>query len=156
MRVPGYAKDDEVVGFFRAEKYLTFERGRSVEAMMIRLDHVGVPVRNAAVAAAFLAEILGLAPATPEGPEGEMAGLAIGESGVLLFCPAERVAGQHIAFRVDATTFAGVVDRLRARGVAFGNHPEDLSNGQTADPHGGGQGRVYFLDPHGHLFEVVA
>ena len=123
---------------------------------MITLDHVGVPVRNTAAAASFLAEILGLAPATPEGPEGEMACLAIGESGVLLFCPAESVAGQHIAFRVDPITFAGVVNRLRAKGVAFGNDPEDLTNGQTTDPHGGGQGRVYFLDPDGHLFEVVA
>jgi catechol 2,3-dioxygenase-like lactoylglutathione lyase family enzyme len=127
-----------------------------VEAMMIALDHVGVPVRNTAASASFLAEILGLAPATPAGPEGEMSCLAIGESGTLLFCPAESVAGQHIAFRVDPTTFGEVVNRLRARGVAFGNDPEDSTNGQTTDPHGGGQGRVYFLDPDRHLFEVVA
>lgn len=123
---------------------------------MITLDHVGVPVRNPAAAASFLAEILGLAPATPEGPEGEMACLAIGESGVLLFYPAESVAGQHIAFRVDPTMFAAVVNRLHARGVAFGNDPEAPTNGQTNDPHGGGHGRVYFLDPDRHLFEVVA
>ena len=53
-------------------------------------------------------------------------------------------------------TFAAVVNRLRAKGVAFGNDPEDLANGQTADLHGGGHGRVYFLDPNDHLFEVVA
>jgi catechol 2,3-dioxygenase-like lactoylglutathione lyase family enzyme len=48
------------------------------------------------------------------------------------------------------------VKRLRAKGVAFGNDPEDSTNGQTTDPHGGGRGRVYFLDPDRHLFEVVA
>ena len=123
---------------------------------MIALDHVGVPVRDAAASASFLAEILGLAPGTPEGPEGEMCCLPIGQSGTLLFCPAENVAPLHIAFRVDAGTFADVVNRLRAKGVKFGNDPEDIANGQTADTHGGGQGRVYFLDPNGHLFEVVA
>jgi catechol 2,3-dioxygenase-like lactoylglutathione lyase family enzyme len=124
--------------------------------MMIALDHIAVPARNAAAAASFLAEILGLAPATPEGPEGEMYCLPIGESGELLFCPAEKVTPLHIAFRLDPAAFAGVVNRLRAKGVAFGNDPEDWANGQTADPHGGGHGRVYFLDPDGHLFEVVA
>jgi catechol 2,3-dioxygenase-like lactoylglutathione lyase family enzyme len=124
--------------------------------MMVALDHVGVPARDAAASASFLAEILGLAPATPDGPEGEMYCLAIGQSGRLLYCPAENGAPHHIAFRVDPVTFAAVVNRLRARGVAFGNDPEDYANGQTADPHGGGQGRIYFLDPNGHLFEVVA
>jgi catechol 2,3-dioxygenase-like lactoylglutathione lyase family enzyme len=82
--------------------------------------------------------------------------LPVGESGVLLFAPADNVAALHVAFRVDEATFAGVVERLRAKGVAFGNDPEDLANGQTADPHGGSHGRVYFFDPNGHLFEVVA
>ena len=123
---------------------------------MIALDHVGVPARDAAASAGFLSEILGLAPATPDGPEGEMCSLPIGSSGALLFCPSDGVAAQHIAFRVDPMIFAAVVNRLRAKGVAFGNDPEDHGNGQTTDPFGGGQGRVYFLDPNGHLFEVVA
>src|SRR5437879_1647372 len=105
---------------------------------MIALDHVGLPVRDAATSARFLAEILGLAPATPDGPEGEMYCLPIGESGALLYAPVDSVAGQHIAFRVDPVTFAAVVDRLRAKGVSFGNDPEDPANGQTADAHGGG------------------
>ena len=123
---------------------------------MIALDHVGLSAGNAATSASFLSEILGLAPATPVGPEGEMHCLPIGESGDLLFCPAESGTPQHIAFRVDSGTFGEVVNRLRAKGVAFGNDPEDCANRQTTDTHGGGQGRVYFLDPNGHLFEVVA
>jgi catechol 2,3-dioxygenase-like lactoylglutathione lyase family enzyme len=123
---------------------------------MIALDHVGVPARDAAASARFLSEILGLAPATPDGPEGEMRCLPIGASGALLFSPTDTVATLHVAFRVDPVTFAGVVNRLRAKGVAFGNDPDDTANGQTTDPHGGGQGRVYFLDLDRHLFEVVA
>ncbi len=123
---------------------------------MIALDHIGVSARDVLASSQFLSEILGLAPATPDGPEGEMRSLPIGASGILLFCPADNIAAQHIAFRVDPVTFAAVVNRLRAKGVAFGNDPEDLANGQTTDPHGGGHGRVYFFDPNGHLFEVVA
>jgi catechol 2,3-dioxygenase-like lactoylglutathione lyase family enzyme len=123
--------------------------------MMIALDHVGVPGRDAAASARFLSEILGLSPATPDGPEGEMYCLPIGESGTLLFAPADTVASQHVAFRVDEETFVGVVDRLRARGIVFGNDPEAPTNGQTTDPLGG-HGRVYFADPNGHFFEVIA
>jgi catechol 2,3-dioxygenase-like lactoylglutathione lyase family enzyme len=61
-----------------------------------------------------------------------------------------------MAFRVDTENFAAVVNRLRAKGVTFGNDPDDLANGETADSFGGGKGRVYFIDPNGHLFEVVA
>jgi hypothetical protein len=46
------------------------------------------------------------------------------------------------------------VDRLRAKGLAYGNDSEDLANMQTGDPLGG-NGRVYFFDPNGHLFEAV-
>jgi catechol 2,3-dioxygenase-like lactoylglutathione lyase family enzyme len=123
--------------------------------MRIALDHVGIPARDAAASAQFLSKILGLEPATPDGPEGEMRCLRVGESGILLFTPADTVAGHHVAFRVDAVTFAGIVDRLRARGIAFGNDPEEPTNGQTADFFGG-HGRVYFQDPNGHLFEVFA
>jgi catechol 2,3-dioxygenase-like lactoylglutathione lyase family enzyme len=122
---------------------------------MIALDHIGIPARDPAGSAQFLAEILGLPPARPDGPEGEMRCLAIAQSGTLLFAPAETVTGQHVAFRVDAATFASIVNRLKANGVAFGNDPEEPTNMKTADPLGG-QGRVYFSDPNGHLFEVVA
>jgi catechol 2,3-dioxygenase-like lactoylglutathione lyase family enzyme len=122
---------------------------------VITLDHIAIASRDAAASARFLADILGIAPAKPDGADGDMFNLAIGESTCLLFSTAEAVAAQHMAFRVDEATFAEIVDRLRARGVRFGNDPEDVTNGRTDDPLGG-RGRVYFLDPDGHLFEVAA
>jgi catechol 2,3-dioxygenase-like lactoylglutathione lyase family enzyme len=122
---------------------------------LITLDHIGISSRDAAASARFLSEILGIAPANPDGQDGDMYNLAIGESVCLLFSSADTVPTQHMAFRVDEATFAEIVDRLRARGVRFGNDPEDVTNGRTEDPLGG-RGRVYFLDPDGHLFEVAA
>jgi catechol 2,3-dioxygenase-like lactoylglutathione lyase family enzyme len=122
---------------------------------MIVIDHIGVMARDASASAEFLAEILGLAAPKPVGPDGDIYELKIGESGILLYFPAENVLGQHIAFRVDRAAFDGVVNRLRARGAVFGNDPEDQTNMQTND-FLGGYGRVFFLDPNGHLFEVMA
>jgi catechol 2,3-dioxygenase-like lactoylglutathione lyase family enzyme len=47
------------------------------------------------------------------------------------------------------------VSRLRAKGLLFGNDPEDPNNMLVTD-FLGGHGRVFFLDPNGHLFEVIA
>jgi catechol 2,3-dioxygenase-like lactoylglutathione lyase family enzyme len=124
------------------------------EPMMITLDHIGIAARDVEASARFLSEILGVGPARPDGPDGDIYCLTIPESVSLLYSPADTVPTQHIAFRVDEMTFIAVVDRLRTRGLAFGNDPEDLTNGQTTDPLGG-RGRVYFLDPNSHLFEVA-
>jgi catechol 2,3-dioxygenase-like lactoylglutathione lyase family enzyme len=120
-----------------------------------RIDHVGVQARDPERAAAFLAEILGLDEAVPDGPDGDMFNLRIGDSVSLVFSSVASPAAHHIAFRISGDEFAGVVDRLRARAVPFGNDPEDERNGLTRDPLGGA-GRVYFRDPDGHLFEAVA
>jgi len=122
---------------------------------MIAIDHIAVLARDVAASARFLAEILGVAPGSHAGPDGEMFRLPVGDSGALLYFPADDIPGQHIAFRVDEPTFDAVVDRMRARGLTFGNEPEDQSNMQTSDFQGG-HGRVFFLDPNGHLFEVMA
>src|SRR5947209_3054065 len=98
--------------------------------MMIAIDHIAIPVRDVVASARFLSEILGMESATPFGPEGEMRWLTIGESGALLFTPANVSASQHGAFRVDEATLAGVVNRLRAKGLAFGNDPEEPTNEQ--------------------------
>jgi catechol 2,3-dioxygenase-like lactoylglutathione lyase family enzyme len=122
---------------------------------MVVIDHVGLMARDATASARFLAEILGLPPGEPAGPEGDNVRLPIGESVCIVYFPAERVSGQHVAFRVDQATFADVVGRLRAASVTFGNAPEDQTNMETRDILGG-HGRVFFRDPDGHLFEVMA
>jgi catechol 2,3-dioxygenase-like lactoylglutathione lyase family enzyme len=122
---------------------------------MIAIDHIAVLARDVAASGRFLAEILGLPPGEVDGPDGEMFRLPVGGSGDLLYFPADEVPGQHLAFRVDPPTFDAVVDRLRSRGLVFGNDPEDQTNGQTSD-FLGGYGRVFFLDPDGHLMEVMA
>jgi catechol 2,3-dioxygenase-like lactoylglutathione lyase family enzyme len=122
---------------------------------MIAIDHIGVLARDVSSSAQFMADILGLAPGFPDGPDHEMFRLPVNESSSLLYFAADQIPGLHIAFRVDKPAFDGVVSRLRDRGLAFGNDPEDQTNMQASD-FMGGHGRVFFLDPNGHLFEVFA
>jgi catechol 2,3-dioxygenase-like lactoylglutathione lyase family enzyme len=122
---------------------------------MIVIDHIAIMARDAMASAQFLAGILGVADPEPVGPDRDIYEVNVGSSPILLFFPAEAVLGQHIAFRVDQATFDGVVSRLRGSDVTFGNDLDDQINMQTSD-FLGGYGRVFFLDPNGHLFEVMA
>jgi catechol 2,3-dioxygenase-like lactoylglutathione lyase family enzyme len=120
----------------------------------VKIDHLGLPATDAQASARWLAEILDLDPPVADGPNGDMFNVSLGDSASILFVTDPAVVGHHVAFAVSETEFSEIVDRLRTRSIPFGNEPEDPANGQTADPLGG-KGRVYFLDPNGHFFEVT-
>lgn len=121
---------------------------------MIQIDHIGLAAHDARASARHLAEILGTAAPAVEGADDDMYRIDLDHGAFLLFNRSATVSPEHVAFRVDPGRFAEVVDRLRARGLAFGNDPEDPRNGRTDDPLGGA-GRAYFVDDNGHLFEVT-
>jgi catechol 2,3-dioxygenase-like lactoylglutathione lyase family enzyme len=121
--------------------------------MTVTIDHVGVPAADPEASARFLEQILGEGRITPEGPDGDMFNLSVGQR-CLTYVEALGHGPHHIAFRVKEPTFWGAIERLQERGIAFGNDPGDPSNGETTDPLGG-LGRIYFLDPNGHLFELA-
>jgi hypothetical protein len=72
----------------------------------------------------------------------------------VVFVTEPSVPSHHVAFGVSEADFTAIVDRLRQRGIAFGNDPEDSANGATTDPLGG-KGRVYFPSPDGHFLEIT-
>ena len=120
--------------------------------MRSAIDHVGIPAADPWASARLLGEILSEGEITPEGPDGEMARLSVGDSALTYFSlPAHEP--HHIAFRVTGRVLADAIGRLRQRGVPFGNDPEDPANGRTDDPLGG-TARIYFHDANGHLFEL--
>jgi catechol 2,3-dioxygenase-like lactoylglutathione lyase family enzyme len=122
--------------------------------MSVSIDHVGLPARDAAAAAQWLAEMLGLKAPVPDGPEGDLYTLALNGTSSVVFSTEPSVPSHHVAFGVDHAAFAALIRRLRQSGITFGNDPEDPSNGATSDPLGG-QGRVYFCSPDGHFLEVT-
>lgn len=121
---------------------------------MIRFDHIGLPAHDPLASARALAELLGAGPPTADGEDSDMFRVDLDGGAFLLFSAAREVPAGHVAFRLDPSRFAAVVDRLRARHQPFGNRPDDPRNERTDDELGGA-GRVYFVDDNGHLFEVT-
>jgi catechol 2,3-dioxygenase-like lactoylglutathione lyase family enzyme len=122
--------------------------------MSVTIDHLGLPAADAEASAQWFAEILGLQPPVPDGPDGDMYTVALSRESSVLFVTDPSGSGHHVAFGVSEAEFVAIVDRLRGRGISFGNDPEVPTNGATADPLGG-KGRVYFRSPDGHFLEVT-
>jgi catechol 2,3-dioxygenase-like lactoylglutathione lyase family enzyme len=122
--------------------------------MSVVIDHLGLPATNAEASAQWFAEILGLKPPVPDGPDGDMYNVALSGQGSVLFVTEPAGSGHHVAFGVSEAEFVAIVDRLRGRGISFGNDPEERTNGATDDPLGG-KGRVYFRSPDEHFLEVT-
>jgi catechol 2,3-dioxygenase-like lactoylglutathione lyase family enzyme len=124
------------------------------EGVSVVIDHLGLPATNAEEAAQWFSEILGLQAPVADGPDGDMYNVRLSSASSVLFVTEASVASQHMAFGVSEANFTAIVDRLRERGIPFGNDPEDPANGTTLDPLGG-KGRVYFSNPDGHFLEVT-
>jgi len=120
------------------------------------IDHLALAARDARASAQLLADVLGVAAPAPDGPDGDMYNVHLDGADVLFAEPAPGVdpVTHHVAFRVDRAAFGAAVAHLTARGIAYGNDPEHPDNGETSDPLGS-PGRLYFLDPDGHLFELT-
>lgn len=122
---------------------------------MISIDHIGVAARDTRSSAYFLAGILGMDEPKADGADGDMYRIDFGHGSFVLFNPAETIDLAHVAFRVDKAQFDAIAERLRSRSIPFGNRHDDVKNGQTDDFEMGGEGRLYFEDQNGHLFEVA-
>jgi len=119
--------------------------------MPITLNHTIVPAVDNETAARFFASVMGLEYA---GPDRHFAPVRVNESLTLDFMTVEQPSGHHLAFDVDAETFDGILARLQAAGVAYGNDPRTPDNGRIDHPlcaRG-----LYFLDEAGNLFEVMS
>lgn len=118
------------------------------------LDHVALFVRDAARAAAWYRDVLGLERRHEEAWGDFPVVMAAGASGVALFparghapvvpegCRAPGVLA-HVAFRLTGAALRDAVEELRARGVPF-----------EAQDHGIARS-VYLRDPDGHEVELT-
>lgn len=118
--------------------------------MPVQLNHTIVAARDRQRSAAFLADVLGLAPPTTLGPFAVVE-LANGVS--LDFMEEGDVHPRHYAFLVTEPEFDEIFGRIRARELPFwadpfGRHPGEIN---TDD---GGRG-LYWHDPDGHMLEII-
>jgi catechol 2,3-dioxygenase-like lactoylglutathione lyase family enzyme len=63
-------------------------------------------------------------------------------------------APQHYAFSMTNAEFEAILTRVRAGATPFGSDPRSSTDGAIGG--WGGVRRVYFADPDGHLYEIIA
>ena len=120
--------------------------------MAIKLNHTIVHSRDPRAAANFLAGLFGLPAPVPFGP---FLGVQVANEVTLDFLDAEGmdVQTQHYAFLVSDEEFDQIFARIQERGLSYWADPGQRQQG-TINHHFGGRG-VYFLDPSGHLLEII-
>ena len=119
--------------------------------MSIQLNHTIVNCRDQQQSAAFLAEILGLRPATRFGPF--LVVQADNEVSLDFAETSGPVTPQHYAFLVSEVEFDAAFDRIRGRGLPYWADPGRTQR-QALNHRDGGRG-LYFEDPDGHLLEIL-
>lgn len=119
--------------------------------MSVQLNHTIVWCRDQQRSAAFLADILGLPAPTRFGPF-LVAGLSNGVSLDYHEVGGE-IAPQHYAFLIGEGGFDEIFARIRERGLEHWADPGRTQPGKI-NRNDGGRG-VYFMDPDGHLLEII-
>ncbi len=119
--------------------------------MPVQLNHTIVAVRDKQESAAFVAEILGLAPPTPYGP---FLVVQVDNDVSLDFADDQwDIHSQHYAFLVAEDDFDAVLRRLKESGRTwwadpFQQHPGEINHED------GGRG-LYWEGPDGHWLEII-
>ena len=119
--------------------------------MSIRFDHTVVAVRDKDATAAYLADLLGLAPAVPYGPF-LMHTFANGAH-VHLATSASAPVSTHLAFRTGEATFDQVLEQVRRRGISYWADPFRREPGAVYTDDG--DRGFYWNDPDGHVLELI-
>ncbi|MBN1208954.1 MAG: VOC family protein [Myxococcaceae bacterium] len=120
--------------------------------MAIRFNHTILPARDAARAARFTAEILGL-PAPRVSGIFQVIDLADEASLDYAEMWVDSRGHHHVAFLVTDAEFDAILARIRERGIEHWADPFKSRPGQINHLHGG-RG-VYFDDPEGNRLECI-
>jgi catechol 2,3-dioxygenase-like lactoylglutathione lyase family enzyme len=119
----------------------------------VQLNHTIVHARDAEASAAFLSEMLGVAPPRRFGP---FVVVEVDNGVSLDFMttgPEWEIGIEHYAFLVNEEDFDAIFDRILARGLPYWADPHNHEPGRIND-HDGGRG-VYWHDPDGHMLEII-
>ncbi|MDP1821544.1 MAG: VOC family protein [Acidimicrobiales bacterium] len=121
--------------------------------MTVQLNHTIVHAYDKAESAAFLSEMLGLAPPVPFGP---FLVVEVHNGVSLDFIdadPGQQIEPQHYAFLVSEPEFDVIFGRIVERGLPYFADPGGQEPGQI-NHHYGGRG-VYWADPGGNWLEII-
>ncbi|WP_329274824.1 VOC family protein [Streptomyces sp. NBC_00691] len=120
--------------------------------MSVELNHTIVHARDNRESAEFFASLLGL---EITGEWGPFVAVDLSNHVTLDFAtiPADSITPQHYAFLVSEEEFDAAYARIRQDGIEHYADPHRKQPG-VINHHDGGHG-VYFVDPAGHLMELI-
>lgn len=120
--------------------------------MSVELNHTIVHCRDKQQSARFLADLLDLEVGAEWGP---FLPVNTGNGVTLDFAtaPAESITGQHYAFLISDQEFDTAFARIRSAGITYYADPHQKQPGEINHLYGG-RG-LYFLDPSGHIMEII-
>lgn len=124
--------------------------------MPVHLNHTIVSSHDKRASAAFLAELLGLAPPTPFGPfmvvevDNDVSLDYLEDYGLNAD---GSVHPQHYAFLVTEPEFDAIFGRIQERGLTYWADPGQ-TRANEINTNDGGRG-VYWEDPNGHILEII-
>ena len=118
--------------------------------MAIELNHTIVPAHDKVESAKFFARIFDL---TYDGEVSHFAPVRVNDSLTLDFDNSSKFEPHHYAFKVSEEEFDHVFGRIQKEGISYGSGPRTLED-MKINHRGGGRG-VYFLDPNGHILEIL-
>ncbi|NGO73728.1 VOC family protein [Streptomyces boncukensis] len=121
--------------------------------MTVQLNHTIVQARDKRASAEFLAGLLGLEVQPEFGPfvpvtAGNDVTLDFADSG-----EGEEIIARHFAFLVSEGEFDTIFGRIQQAGLTYYADPYRTRPGEI-NHNDGGRG-VYWLDPDGHVLEII-
>ena len=122
--------------------------------MGAELDHLILPVNDAAESVAFFTSVLGFG---DDGEQPPFSVVRVSPTFTLQLAPCGTEGNVHLAFAMPRVEFDAALARVRAAGLPFGDSFHDADNGRGPGDEPGAQGpgkAVYLLDPNRHLIEL--
>jgi catechol 2,3-dioxygenase-like lactoylglutathione lyase family enzyme len=118
------------------------------------LDHLILPVNDAAESVAFYTSILGF---DDDGERPPFSVVRVSPGFTLQLAPWGTEGNMHLAFALSRREFDAAFQRVRDAGLPFGDsfHSADNGQGPGDEPGARGPGKaLYLLDPNRHLIEL--
>ena len=118
------------------------------------IDHIILKVNDLDETVAFYTEVLGFA---LEGQDGPFTVLRVSEDFTIQVAPWRTTGGEHYAFALDRAEFDAVFDRLKKRGIPYGDAFDSVGSNRGPGHESGARGMaptIYFFDPSHHLLEI--
>jgi catechol 2,3-dioxygenase-like lactoylglutathione lyase family enzyme len=120
----------------------------------VQLDHLILPVNDAAESVRFYVDVLGCA---DEGAQPPFSVVRVTPDFTLQLAPFGTEGNMHLAFAMSKADFDAAFGRIKAAGVEYGDSFHSVGNmqgpGNEPGAHGAGAA-LYCNDPNKHLIEI--